>query len=338
MIRPILRTPDFRNIASVLEGRVPARPTLFELFIDAAHVQKASGIAIDSQRAAIAATIRANDALGYDYAIITSSGFHYPFGQTAYKGTLSLNDSPVIADRASFDAYPWPDAAAFDAEHIDMAKELLPDGMKLMIWMADGLLETVIRLVGYESLCMMLYDDEALVSDIFERVGAGYLEYFWRCVSRHEVMALVSSDDWGFNTQTMLSPKALRKYVFPWQRAYVNLAHEHGKYAVLHSCGAFGEIIDDILDIGFDARHSYEDKILPVEDAYEKLHGSIAVLGGIDMDFLVRRSEEEISARARAMLERASNRGGYALGSGNSIADYVPFSHYQAMISTAWEG
>ena len=32
------------------------------------------------------------------------------------------------------------------------------------------------------------------------------------------------------------------------------------------------------------------------------------------------------------MLERAADKGGYALGSGNCIADFVPLKNYLAMI------
>ncbi len=334
--RPENRMPDWRNIAAVLEKRAPSRPTLFELFLDDALIRAASGITPTRAGEAVAASIRANDRLGYDYVIQTANGFHYPFLNISHGKTISLNESPSIVDRASFDAYPWPDPAAYGNELIDAAKDSLPDGMKLMIWIADGLLETVIRMLGYENLCLLLYDDEPLVSDVFERVGAGYLEYFKRCVDRPEVMALISSDDWGFNTQTMLAPATLRKYVFPWQRAYVRLAHSHGKYALLHSCGTFKDILDDILDIGFDARHSYEDAIIPVEAAYENLCGRLAVLGGIDMDFLTREGPEAVKHRASAMLDRAAQRGGYALGSGNSIADYVPLDNYFAMTACAF--
>jgi uroporphyrinogen decarboxylase len=125
----------------------------------------------------------------------------------------------------------------------------------------------------------------------------------------------------------------MRKYVFPWHKEIVKTAHGAGKPAVLHSCGWFEGVIDDILDIGYDGRHSYEDNILPVERACELLHGRIAVLGGIDMHFLCTASQEEIKRRARALLARARQRGGYALGSGNSIPGYCPTENYLAMIS-----
>ena len=105
---------------------------------------------------------------------------------------------------------------------------------------------------------------------------------------------------------------------------------------MLHSCGYYGDVINDVIDdIGFDARHSYEDNIVPVEKAYEDLNGRIAVLGGIDMHFLSTKSPDEIYARSRAMLERTAERGGYALGSGNSIPTYVPYENFLAMTRAA---
>jgi uroporphyrinogen decarboxylase len=136
----------------------------------------------------------------------------------------------------------------------------------------------------------------------------------------------------------MLPPDILRRYVFPWYRRIVEKAHACGKYAILHSCGHFQDIVGDIVDdMKFDARHSYEDKIMPVEDAYEFFHPRLAVLGGMDVDFLVRATPEAIYGRTRRMLERTSSRGGYALGSGNSIPDYIPNANYGAMLRAAYE-
>ena len=90
-------------------------------------------------------------------------------------------------------------------------------------------------------------------------------------------------------------------------------------------------ILDVISDLKYDGRHSYEDNIVPVEEAYEKLKGRIAIMGGIDVNFLASKTPEEIYKRSIAMLERTSGHGGYALGSGNSIASYIPFENYQAM-------
>ena len=51
--------------------------------------------------------------------------------------------------------------------------------------------------------------------------------------------------------------------------------------------------------------------------------------------FLARSTPQAIHDRARAMLERSRDRGGYALGSGNSIPDYIPPINYLTMIDEA---
>ena len=94
----------------------------------------------------------------------------------------------------------------------------------------------------------------------------------------------------------------------------------------------YDSIIDDI---GYDGKHSYEDAIQTVEEAYEEYGSRIAILGGIDLDYVCRSTPQEVYSRSKAMLEQTSDRGGYALGTGNSVPEYVPFENYYAMISAA---
>lgn len=104
----------------------------------------------------------------------------------------------------------------------------------------------------------------------------------------------------------------------------------------MHSCGNLWGVMDDVIDnINTDAKHSYEDIITPVEQAYERLKNKIGVIGGIDMDYLCVRTPEEIYNRAVKLLLQTKKDGGYALGSGNSIAKYIPNENYYAMISAA---
>ena len=121
--------------------------------------------------------------------------------------------------------------------------------------------------------------------------------------------------------------------VFPWYRQIVDLSHAAGKRVILHSCGYFENIIEDIIeDMRFDGRHSYEDNIMPVEEAYEKYHDRIAVIGGIDVNFICVSTPGEVYARSKAMLERAADRGGFALGTGNSVPEYIPDQNFFALI------
>jgi uroporphyrinogen decarboxylase len=338
MLRPQSRKPDFRQLGAVLEKRIPERPVLFELFTNNKLISDISGMTWKNgdTLARDIAYIKANDFSSYDYAVVLGSDFDFPKAKRHSKNTVSLNEGAMITDRKSFDAYKWPDPDAYDYSRLDKLTDYLPNGMELMVWSPDGLLELVIRLTGYENLCLMLYDDPQLVYDIFEQAGRRFLRYFEKCLEYKRVVAVISSDDWGFNTQTLISISHMRELLFPWQCRLVEIAHKSGRYAILHSCGKFENILDDIIKIGFDAKHSYEDNIWPVEQAYEKMYERIGVLGGIDMDFMVRRSEDEIYSRAKEMLDRTAKRGGYALGTGNSVPEYVPNNNYFSMLKAAF--
>lgn len=331
------REPDFNNMLKVLRREVPDRPVLFELFMNMKLYELANGCKpAGSDELSIARfTVDAFRKLGYDYATLHGSTFSFPRNSQDRRSTISLNDGNIITDEASFEAYEWPDPDAFDYSKLERIRPYLPDGMKLMVMGPGGVLENVISLVGYDNLCYMLYDESQLAQQIFDEVGSRILGYYKNVVQYDTVGLISSNDDWGFNTQTMISPDDMRKYVIPWHKKIIELVHGAGKPIFLHSCGNLKELMGDIVDIGFDAKHSFEDNILPIEDAYEAWHDRIALLGGIDVDFIVRRPAEDVKKRVAAMLERTSGRGGWAVGTGNSVPEYIPIKQYLAMTETA---
>jgi uroporphyrinogen decarboxylase len=94
--------------------------------------------------------------------------------------------------------------------------------------------------------------------------------------------------------------------------------------------------MDDIIDyVGVDAKHSFEDTITPIEEAYRLWGDRVAILGGFDMDKLCRAGVDEVRAYTRELVTNLG-KGNYALGSGNTIADYVPVENYLAMLDEGW--
>jgi len=124
------------------------------------------------------------------------------------------------------------------------------------------------------------------------------------------------NDDMGFKGGTLASPAALRHYVFPTQRRICEIAHRHGKPVLLHS---------------------FEDVIMPVWEAKRKWGHRMALLGGVDMDVLARGSEEQVRAYTRRCLEECAPGGGWALESGNTVANYVPVWNFLAMLEEGWQ-
>lgn len=334
--------PDFNQLLKVIRREIPDRPVLFEYFMNGdlfsylTGMDYASATERDEQvKIVIEAFINA----GYDYVTVPARYFSDLKFQTAthdIKATTSQNEGFVITNRATFEAYPWPNPEKGDFALFDRLQSYLKPGIKFIVPGPGGLLENVINLTGFENLCFMFFEDEELVKDIFDSVGSRLLRFYQKCSQIEQVGALIANDDWGFKTQTMFDPDILRKYVFPWHKKIVEAIHHESKPAILHSCGNLAAIMDDIIDeLKYDAKHSFEDAILPVEQAYEKWGDRISILGGIDIDFLVRRNPHEIAKRAKALLAQTSCKG-YALGSGNSIPVYIPKENYMAMVQSGF--
>jgi uroporphyrinogen decarboxylase len=137
----------------------------------------------------------------------------------------------------------------------------------------------------------------------------------------------------GFKTGTLISPKDLREFVLPGHRLLAKMTHSTGRPYLLHSCGKLDQIFDDLIeDVGIDGKHSYEDTIADVRDLKGTLGSRIALLGGIDVDFLCRADETAIRERVRETLNRCQPGGGFCLGTGNTVANYIPVDHYLAML------
>lgn len=333
----MVREPNFNNILKVLKRQQPNRPTLFEFYLDNGISQCLTG-----QKAKSAwdcswnyeMIIPAMQKAGYDYATMHSCDFGFPVIRPQGR-TVSMN-SGVIEDEESFLAYPFMDPDACDIGRLAKAEKLLPKGMKIIVFGPSGVLENVISLVGYETLCYILYDNKDLAARIFDAVGSRLVRYYERCLQYDCVGAIISNDDWGFNSGTMLSTEDMREYVFPYHKQIVKLAHRAGRPAILHSCGNLEKVMDDVIDdMQFDAKHSYEDKILPVEEAYARYKDRIAILGGIDVDFVCRKAPQEVYDRCKNIVDKTKCIG-YALGTGNSIPDYVPKENFKALIRAAY--
>lgn len=335
------RQPIFDNVLKVLNKELPSRPVLMELFMnDKVYRKYADEKYLNGTESYAYALLMASAFrnLGYDYFIVWPTGFGFPQKPRDHKQTTTLNHAPAIWDRKSFDEYKWLEPEDFSMEHLNIIETQIPKTQRAVMVGPGGVLENVIGILGYDNLCTLIYEDEQLVYDVCENVGKRLARYYTMAAEYDLIGAAFGNDDWGFNTQTMLSPRDMRRFIFPWHKKIVEAMHAKGKPCILHSCGNPMEVMDDVIcEMKYDARHSYEDNIIPVEKFYEIFKKKIGVIGGIDIDFIVTKTPEEIKERSKKMIERTSSEGGYALGTGNSVPEYIPMENYITMLSAAYE-
>jgi uroporphyrinogen decarboxylase len=337
--------PDFAGfVSTVLRRGEPDKVRFAELFHDWEIMVAIQGPPTGPQEDADAHAawrVRFWRDLGYDYV---SQGVNVGFpgsglmaedtailsrGQREWAGETK----GPISSWEEFEACPWPRVTPAAFQDLESLGRQLPDGMKAVAMLPGGPFENLMFLMGFEQLSYALVEQPDLVEAIAERVGETLCALVENTTSMEWVGAQWLNDDMGFKTATLVSPEVFRRYVFPTQRRICEIAHAHGKPVFLHSCGKLDEIMDELIDdIGIDAKHSFEDVIMPVWEAKRKWGSRVGLLGGVDMNVLAGATEDEVRAYTRRCLEECLPGGGWALGSGNTVANYVPVGNFLAML------
>jgi len=261
-------------------------------------------------------------------------------------GALYKHAPGAIKNRDDFKRYPWAELPGlFFEKNAPIYRALrgaMPEGMKGIGGVGNGVFETTQDLVGYMDLCYIREDDPELYAGLFDKVGEVMLAIWDRFLKEYGDIFCVCrfGDDLGFKTSTLLPPEDIRLHLIPRYKRVIERIHTAGKPLLMHSCGAIFDVMDDLIAAGIDAKHSNEDQIAPFHEWVDRYGNRIGNFGGIDTDAVCRLSHEELKEYITDVLNRCSGHGGFAFGSGNSIPTYVPVDNYMDMIGIvrSWRG
>jgi uroporphyrinogen decarboxylase len=341
--------PNYEHIVAAARNRRPERLPIYEHHIAAELIGQAYGCdmtsptensSVEEFRRHYSNQVRfwremTYDTIDFEAAIV---------GCWDDSGAIMGGRPGPIQNRADYERFPFEQVPERFwkrwTPHLDSLAQALPDGMKAIGGCGYGIFEISQDLVGYEYLCVLQFDDPELFADLFLRIGdlvaglwqkllADYGDVF--CIGR-------MGDDLGFRSSTLLRPAVIRQHILPQYRRVIELVHAAGKPFLMHSCGKIFAIMDDLIAAGIDAKHSNEDGIAPFDEWIERYGERIGLFGGIDVDVLCRQTPEAIYAEVldKGIRFRKQARG-YAMGSGNSIPDYVPLERFRAMVAAAQE-
>jgi uroporphyrinogen decarboxylase len=342
-------TPDYRHVVDAATNRKPARMPVYEHIIAPEIMARVLGIEMKCPGPGDdAATFREF------YAKICRFWREMTYDTVSFEGTIVdilpnhgaiLGGRPgPIQNRADFERYPFDELPELYWKqwepHLEALAQVLPDGMKAVGGCGNGVFEISEDLVGYEYLCLLMFDDPQLFGELYVTIGNLMTRLWSRMLERYGHLFAVGrmGDDLGYKTSTLLAPETIVAHILPQYARIISLIHGAGKPFLLHCCGNIFSVMDDILKTGIDAKHSNEDQIAPFGRWIDLYNDRIGLFGGIDLNLLCTQDRktvvEEVVHQGSGFRAKAK---GYALGSGNSIPDYVPVDNYLAMIEAANE-
>ncbi len=147
---------------------------------------------------------------------------------------------------------------------------------------------------------------------------------------------IIMNGDLAGEITTIMSPKHHREYIKPYHKEIVDHAHQHGLKIIKHSDGNLWPILDDLLEVGFDALHPIQPQCMDIKEVKDYVDGRMCLVGNIDCrDLLEIAPVEEVEATVKETIATAGPGGGYIISSSNSIHPDCKPENYIAMIRAA---
>ena len=335
--------PDFSRFrAAMTRERLPDRIPTAEVGIDMEIVAAFLGRPVDLKSYA---SFWAQ--AGYDYVLLQVRGqpladshqVKIAEGQMALHGaeeSVSTFGTAAIRDEQTFEAYPWIGPQDVYYRDVDQIREHLPEGAKLVV-NCGPIFQFFFRAMGIEELSIAMLENPDLLGAIAAKAGELMVNMVESLAQREWVGGIWYGDDMAYTAGLLVSPAFLRTYVFPYLERMGRICRAHDKLLILHSDGKLAEVLPDLIECGVQGVHPNEPTSVDMAQMKQEWGDRLSLLGGVDLDLLTRGSPDEIVSATRSLIERLGSDGGVAIGSGNSIARFVPLANYQAMLGAIRE-
>jgi uroporphyrinogen decarboxylase len=335
--------PDYQRLLTTLRGGQADRVPILELIVD----REIKSAFLARRPANVADDIEFWYRAGYDCATVYPESpamwFYQKKGPGAVSGdpysesgfrTWASEGKGLIQDWADLEKYPLCSIDEINFSYFDEARRLLPSGMALIGAWGDIFTYTW-EAMGFEQFSFALFEREALVSHVFQSLGKLAIQIIEALLSYDIVKALWYSDDLAHKTGLLVSRDVYRKYLFPWLKQMGDMCHKAGRPFLFHSDGVLWSVIDDLADCGICALQPIEPQAMDIRELKRRYSHKFCLIGNVDVDLLCRGTHEAIRRAVRALLKGVAPGGGYCLGSGNTVADYVPIENYRVMVDEA---
>lgn len=128
---------------------------------------------------------------------------------------------------------------------------------------------------------LLLHEKELL--EIYRRQSEWNRRFAMNCLDIGVDMIHVS-DDWGSQRGLMFSPETWWKMIHPFHKVTCDAVKNRGAYLSLHSDGNVSQVLDGIVDLGYDVVHPYQESAgMDLADFKANHINDFTVMGGLDV-------------------------------------------------------
>ncbi len=229
-----------------------------------------------------------------------------------------------LDDLSKIKDFPWPDGND-PKRYEDMPRQLaeieadpnrkdkfVATGIFMILW------ERMHSLHGFENCMIDLVDDTPEINELADRILQYDIEVVRNTyrVCGDKVQAINFSEDWGTETNLMISPNLFRSFFIPRYKKLFDVIHECGYYVWMHSCGRINKALPGLIEVGCDVINMQQPKAYGIEEIGRDFAGKICFETLCDIQkTLPPGDHDEIAKEAKQLLYNwGTPDGGFILG------------------------
>ncbi len=185
--------------------------------------------------------------------------------------------------------------------------------------------------VGLENMLIWMVEDPELVNEMF----AAHTQMIVDLYDNMKALGMAFdgawlSDDLGYRSAPLISPKMYRELVMPHHKRLCDHFAKDGLKTILHSDGDVSPLIPDFLTAGFSALHPLEAKVenLDVHRLKPVWGKKLVLFGNIDVRKLAG-TKEDVEEEIQNKVGFAKTGGGYLFHSDHSVPNDVSLENYR---------
>jgi uroporphyrinogen decarboxylase len=222
----------------------------------------------------------------------------------------------VLDDFADLDTYVFPDFSNPEDYHsVQQKRSDHPDE-----WMIGGLpgfaFNIARKMRRMEQYLVDLLLERDRIIALHDRID-DLLENTIRNYAETGVDAIMFPEDWGTQNGMLISPELWRDEFFPRFERLCTVAHEHGLFVFMHSCGKIEAIVPGLIEAGIDLLQFDQPDLHGIDRlaAYQE-SDNITFWCPVDIQATLQRKERDaIESKVDEMLDKLwRGRGGFVAG------------------------
>ena len=183
---------------------------------------------------------------------------------------------------------------------------------------------------GFENTLIDFYENRVEIEKLADKVF-GFEEDIIKQLKDNGFNGVAFFDDWGTQTNLIISPKMWREFFKPRYKKQFDLAHKNGLDVYFHCCGNIYDIIPDLIEIGVDMLNLSQPNIFDIEKLGKDYGGKVSFVCPVSYQTTsLSGTKEDIYADVKTLVD---NLGCYNGGLIGYVEEYssigMPDENYQ---------